>query len=61
MELWAKLRRWLLGKRKQPELCTQAKQKGVVMPPKDFLSIRNSACLNAKRFVEGMEEKTQKV
>ena len=61
MELLGKIRRWLGSKGKQPELCTQAKQKGVLMPQKDFMNVRKAACLNAKRFVAGMEETTRKV
>jgi hypothetical protein len=60
MEIWANLRRWLMHRKtKQPRFCTQAKQRGIVIPPK--VSTRETACLNAKSFVAGMGEETRKV
>jgi hypothetical protein len=49
-----------MGKQKEkPELCSQAKLRGVTIPEK--LGTREFACLNAKKFLAGMGDETRKV
>jgi hypothetical protein len=43
----------------QPELCSQAKLRGVLIPEK--MSVREVACLNAKSFLAGMAKETREV
>jgi hypothetical protein len=60
MEFWRTLQRWMLRKKKkQPGICTQARQLGVTIPAKN--DVRQVACENAKNFIAGMCGETRKV
>ncbi len=60
MNIWTNFRRWLLQRNnKKTGSCTQVKQKGVAIPPK--VSVREAACSNAKKFVEGMCQDSRQV
>jgi hypothetical protein len=60
MDFWRKLQQWMLRrKKKQPGICTQARQMGVMIPAK--VDVRREACENAKNFIAGMSNETSKV
>ena len=59
MDFWRKLQRWMLRKKKQPGICTQARLLGVTIPAK--IDVRRVACENAKNFIAGMCAETRKV